>query len=319
MTPGTARLAAIDDVVAAFRAQPRIRAGSLIITVYGDAIAPRGGTVWLGSLIGLLSPFGLNQRLIRTSVFRLVRDGWLEAEQIGRRSYYSLTESGRRQFENAYRRIYTGPVASWDGRWCFVLAGGLDGPRRESLRRELRWQGFGTIATTVFAHPAPDRAVLRAVLSDLGASDDVLVMQAGTGAMPNAPAERRLVQASWDLRELSQQYHEFLERFRPVYAAVKSARRIDPEQGLLARTLLLHEYRRIMLRDPKLPAELLPAHWPGNAAYALCASIYQRVHAVTESFLSRTLETADGPLPRTAEYFYQRFGGLQRPKRMNGT
>ncbi|MDH3589938.1 MAG: hypothetical protein OEQ74_11100, partial [Gammaproteobacteria bacterium] len=79
------------DLVEDFRAQRPIRAGSLLITVFGDAIAPHGGTVWLGSLIRVLEGFGINQRLVRTSVFRLVKDGWLTTEQIGRRSYYSLT------------------------------------------------------------------------------------------------------------------------------------------------------------------------------------------------------------------------------------
>ena len=34
-----------------------------------DAILPRGGRVWLGSLIRLLEPLELNERLVRTSVF----------------------------------------------------------------------------------------------------------------------------------------------------------------------------------------------------------------------------------------------------------
>ena len=57
------------------------RAPSLIITVWGDAIAPHGGAVWLAGLIDLLAPFGINERLVRTSVFRLARDGWLAARR----------------------------------------------------------------------------------------------------------------------------------------------------------------------------------------------------------------------------------------------
>ena len=56
---------ALETLVDNFRNRRPIRAGSLIITVYGDAILPRGGTVWLGSLINLLEPLGLNQRLVR--------------------------------------------------------------------------------------------------------------------------------------------------------------------------------------------------------------------------------------------------------------
>ena len=34
-----------------------------MVTVWGDAIAPHGGAVWLSGLIRLLAPLGLNERL----------------------------------------------------------------------------------------------------------------------------------------------------------------------------------------------------------------------------------------------------------------
>ena len=81
------------------------RASSLIITVWGDAIAPHGGAVMLGGLVELLAPFGINERLVRTSVFRLAREDWLAAKPVGRQSLYRLTRDGGRRFEQAYRRI----------------------------------------------------------------------------------------------------------------------------------------------------------------------------------------------------------------------
>ena len=84
-----------------FRSRPTMRAGSLIITMFGDAIAPRGGVVWIGSLIRVLSEFGVSERLVRTSVFRLSKDDWLDVNPVGRRSYYRLTKGGVRRFEQA--------------------------------------------------------------------------------------------------------------------------------------------------------------------------------------------------------------------------
>lgn len=50
-----------------------LKAKSLLITVWGDCVAPHGGTVWLRSLINLVEPLGLNDRMVRTAVFRLQR------------------------------------------------------------------------------------------------------------------------------------------------------------------------------------------------------------------------------------------------------
>ena len=147
---------AVQQLVEDFCQQRPIRAGSLIITVYGDSIAPRGGTVWLGSLINILEPLGLNQRLVRTSVFRLAKEDWLISEQIGRRSYYSLTGSGRRRFEKAFKRVYAPVLPDWDGRWCIVLTSQIDSELRKSVKEELGWLGFGNIAPGVMAHPTVD-------------------------------------------------------------------------------------------------------------------------------------------------------------------
>ena len=77
------------------------RAPSLIVTVWGDALAPHGGAVVLPGLIGLLAPFGINERLVRTSVFRLARDGWLAAQ---RRSAGAAAIADRRRRAAIRRR-----------------------------------------------------------------------------------------------------------------------------------------------------------------------------------------------------------------------
>ncbi len=300
----------VAQLIRDFREQRPMRAGSLIITFYGDAIAPRGGTVWLGSLIRLMAAFGASHRLVRTSVFRLARDGWLSSRQIGRRSYYSLTEVGRRRFDAATRRIYSRPPQDWDGSWCLVIMPAGNTGTRETLRKELGWLGFGAFSTGVMAHPAPDMTALKGTLRELGAEHDVVTLRGQTldGELP--AALHGLVGSCWKLGELGDRYDSFLARFGPVMKSVRAARRLEPELCLQARILLIHEYRKILLRDPQLPTELLPAEWAGTAAYELCRELYCLTHAPAEKFLSRVLETEDGGVPEPAAYFYERFGGL---------
>ena len=74
-----------------FQARPPVRAWSLIITLYGDAIVPRGGSLWLGSLVDIMSLFKIDAGHVRTAMSRLTADGWLTREKAGRNSYYRLT------------------------------------------------------------------------------------------------------------------------------------------------------------------------------------------------------------------------------------
>jgi len=293
-----------------FRSRPTRRAGSLIVTVFGDAIAPRGGTVWIGSLIRAMTDFGISERLVRTSVFRLARDGWLDVDQVGRQSYYRLTEEGARRFAQATHRIYGEPRQSWEGDWCLVLTSGLDSDRRELVRRELSWLGFASIAADLLAHPSPDPADLDNQLKRLDSGDLIVMNGRGRGPTLQNGAIRELVHRSWNLRDIEQRYEAFLGRFRPVFTASRRCRAVPARMAFQIRTLMLQEYRKIVLRDPLLPAELLPQAWHGVPAYQLCRNLYRRVYSAAEEYLSETMETADGPLPPPSPDFYRRFGGL---------
>ncbi|OAI94701.1 phenylacetic acid degradation operon negative regulatory protein PaaX [Pseudomonas putida] len=303
-------LTPLDHLIERFQQQTPIRASSLIITLYGDAIEPRGGTVWLGSLIQLLEPMGINERLIRTSIFRLTKENWLTAEKVGRRSYYSLTGTGRRRFEKAFKRVYAANPPAWDGSWCLAVLTQLPQDKRKQVREELEWQGFGAISPGVLGCPRCDRADINATLQDLGAQEETILFETTAQDVLASKALRAQVRESWKIDELASHYSEFIQLFRPLWQVLKDQGSLDPKACFLARVLLIHEYRKLLLRDPQLPDELLPGDWEGRAARQLCRNIYRLVQGAAEQWLEAAMETADGPLPEAGAAFYKRFGGL---------
>ena len=286
-----------------FRAQRPLRAGSLLITVFGDAIAPRGGAVTLGSLIRLAAPFGLTERLVRTSVARLARAGWLAAQRSGRRSEYRLTPGGARRFAAATRRIYGASPQDWDRVWTLALLP----PRHTRLREELEWLGFGALNGTLLAHPSYSPAQVRRWLRR-GAGATLLLRAHND----DLGADRRLAGRGWDLKDLAQRYRRFVAAFAPVETALARAPPA-PATAFLVRTLLIHEYRKIHLRDPLLPPPLLPPRWVGSAAYELCARLYGRVFVAAEEHLSGTAHRLHRALPPAAGGAPARFGGITPP------
>jgi phenylacetic acid degradation operon negative regulatory protein len=288
------------------------RAPSLVVTVWGDAIAPHGGAVMLPGLIRLLTPFGINERLVRTSVFRLARESWLSARRVGRRSLYRLTPDGGRRFQEAYRRIYAPPAEAWDGSWEVVVADGVPARSRQSLRAELRWEGFGAVAAGVFSRPSRGGGALARILAAHGAGGHAIAARAHDDAKLGGASLADAVPLAWDLPGIAADYRRFLKRFGGVIERFRRTRADDrhPEQCFVARTLLVHEYRRVMLRDPRLPAALLPLDWPGLAAYALTRDFYRLVRTGAERHLVAVLEGPRGTLPSADATFFERFGGL---------
>lgn len=291
------------------RAPPRAK--SLVVTVWGDALAPHGGAVWLSGLIRLLAPLGLNERLVRTSVYRLGREGWLTKRQAGRRSLYRLTAQGRRRFENAYRRIYAVPTETWDGGWDLIVSPApAAADERDKLRRELAWEGFGAIGAGVFARPArTGQTRATEIVGAVGGARRMLLLHSRE-VQPATMPLAALLKPCWDLQGLDADYRRFIARFRRVVELFRDATAADPEQCFIVRTLLIHEYRRVTLHDPQLPAVMLSARWPARDAYALCRDFYRLTHRCAEQHLAVTLQAGGGRLPPAAPYFYRRFGGL---------
>lgn len=246
------------ELVEAFSGTRPIHANSLLLSVYGDTICPYGGTIWLGSLIKLVEPLGINQRLVRTSVFRLSEKGILQSYQQGRRSYYTLTERGLRQFQTASQRIYAARTPSWDGDWRIVMTtlGNLDQEQREALNKELVWLGFSRLSTGIYAHPTADLEVVRTMLEDRQFSHDVAILQAADPVQSSA--SNPLIRQCFDLHASDTQYHEFVDTFQPILEAAHKVHTPDPALSFLVRILLIHKYRYILLHEPELPRELLP-------------------------------------------------------------
>jgi phenylacetic acid degradation operon negative regulatory protein len=300
----------MDGLVRSLVRRRPLRAGSLLVTVFGDAISQHGNSVWLGSLIRALEPLGLNARQLRTAAFRLVREGWLSASQRGRRSFYSITDHGLRQYARAARRVYASERPPWDGMWTLVIAAGVESAARPQLRRELLWQGYGQLAPGVFAHPIGDRALLDEVLREQGVADRVAVLRTTAVDARDGAMLAALAREHWGLEHAARRYRDFLRLFEPAAGALSAGPPPAPHQAFLLRTLLIHEYRRIVLHDADLPDELLPEDWPGYRAAELTARLYRKLHPEALRFLTEEMTGADGPLPPPGAAYFQRFAGL---------
>lgn len=274
-------------VLAALRAAPS-RTGSVIITVYGDAIAPRGGSIALADLLALMAALGAGDGVVRTAVSRLARDGWLDRERAGRNSFYRLSGHGVREFADAIPRIY-GPLDTpWGGqlRLAFAEAG--------VERTMLEQAGYALLAPGVLV--APDTALSPA-------STPALL---GTGS---AASMKDLAARAWPLAEVASAYEGFVGVFEDVAAEAGQLGSLD---AMALRTMLIHEYRRVALRDPRLPPGLLPEGWPGTVARTLCLCLYTTLAPASERWLDAS-RNGSGPLPRGPDPVLRFSGGGRWP------
>jgi len=301
---------ALTPILARLRKTDPPRAKSLCVSLLGDAIAAHGNAIWLGDLIALLAPLGLNERLLRTSVVRLVTQHWLQSERHGRRSLYRLSAQGLQLTARASTRIYGAATQAWNGEWTLVALPRTDNGlvERTQLRRELLWEGFGMIAPGLFAHPQTQARVAHDILEKLGIPERALVLSARDLAQAGGLPITSLVQTCWNLSAVARQYRQFLRRFSTL-ETVLQAEPPTPADAFAARMLLLHNWRRIVLHDPQLPPELLPPDWPGHAARALCGKLYWTLFDASEAHLYAVAGQGQERYTDLAPDVWARFGG----------
>lgn len=264
-----------------------LRVWSIVITTFGDAIVPRGGQIWLGDLIRLFERLRISPSTLRTAISRLAADGWVERKTYGRRSFYALSATRAAIFQAAERRIYAAGPPSWpDRRWLICQPAAPDA---------LRSLGFGALPGGWMARPetshSPDASA---------ALHDSLVFD-GRLRSPLDPA------AVWPLADLATQYRSLIGAYEPIRNALDT---LSPEDAMIARTLLVHDFRRIVLKDPDLPEALLPKDWPGGTMRALIRALYPRLQRTSATWLRNCLATPKTPLPDPNQLFYERFGGI---------
>ena len=271
------------------------RTGSIVITVFGDAIVPRGGSVWLGTLLEFFEQLDIDASVVRTAMSRLAADGLFERNKVGRKSFYRLVKSERQTFDIATRHIYGPPASDWTGRFELLLIG--NGEDRDASREALKNAGFGSPLPGVWVAPSgvpvPDEAA-GAIRLEVSAEDD---------------SGRRLLSESWPLDRTADAYQKFMKSFEPLRGWIMSGEQLADADAFTARILLIHHYRRVVLRDPLLPTALLPRDWPGQAARRLCGEIYRRLLPASEQWLDAHATNENGPLPKPSGALGRRFDG----------
>lgn len=256
-------------------------ARSLLMTVFGEFVLPRGRPVWTSTLVDALGTFGIEEKSARQALARTAAEGWLVSERVGRRVRWSLTPPGRRLLTEGAGRIYGFGRSNgeWDGRWLMVLVSVPEAKRdlRHSLRTRLTWAGFGSPTPGVWISPDTGRQdEAGRILTELGLDAEAMSFIAGYAKIGDEDA---MVARAWDLTTLEERYEDFIDEFTGL----------NPDTGeavLHAQTRLVHEWRRFPFLDPQLPARLLPPNWSGAQA----AELFHRKHVEWRSTARRHWE-----------------------------
>jgi len=275
----------------------RIRVWSLVVTIFGDAIEPRGGVLRLGALQQITNRIGIESNALRTAMSRLASDGWLERQRIGRASFYHPSQMASRENAAASHVIYNFFPLGWNGNWLFALAAEPEGFALET-KRNLHSNNFAFTGRKLAIAPDLDTDIC--VKEIPGA----LMFNAKSRAADGTDAISRDLEFHYDS---TGSYNEFLNTASSLLSTIENIGNYDSLDAMVLRSLLVHNWRRIVLKDVYWPAQLRKKDWPGFAAQHLMRNLYRRLLKPSEQWLSQVEGTPSGKLPAAGKELLRRF------------
>lgn len=219
----------------------------MVITVFGDLVQHRGGQISTAKLGEVLGRVGVEKGALRTALSRLARDGWMQTERIGRTSHYRLSQQGLARFVPATKQIYAPARITPVARWAMMLK--IDATGRHD--------------------------VSVCPLDEAEKQGDCLVV-----------GELRGFSEAYRTGLLTDDHRHALTVLAADIDALSKVEISDPLAAAAARLLLIHRWRRIVLRFADIPCELMPANAPLSNPRHAVAQAYWRLSDVGEDWIS---------------------------------
>ncbi|MGJ8605083.1 MAG: PaaX family transcriptional regulator C-terminal domain-containing protein [Marivita sp.] len=244
------------------------RVWSLLVTMFGDlAIAPEArmsGT----TIAALTATIGIKPEATRVALHRLRKEGWIDSHRLGRQSRYGLTNTGRDTTNAAWHRVY-GPSPA-DAPLFLVT----EDPMAQAD-----------------AAPAPRGSTMVQIAPRLFVSDQStwLPTHWAVPLDPSRPVPKWVADklCPTDLQTASQALHR-----RLAYVQADTGLEGAPLLHATAlRVLIVHEWRRLILRVPPFPEELFAQGWHGEACRNAVSDLLARLPAPDLADLDTAIDT----------------------------
>ena len=233
----------------------------------------RGGELPGSWFVRALRAAERDEAAIRQTLYRMEREGELTSRRAGRRKFYAPSGYAKAEIEAGTAKIFQRPARTWDRRWTMIHVG-LRTPalatHRERVIALLAVEGFARVDANLFVHPWPAAERLYHALPARARADVVIVR----GELESPESQPALV-ARWRLDRLAQRYGRSVKWLEALREQVSAG--VRDRDAFLMRFAVVFEHLGVAWDDPELPAELLPAGWPGDRARRLAASLYDRL------------------------------------------
>jgi phenylacetic acid degradation operon negative regulatory protein len=222
-----------------------------MVSLFGDLAREEGQRIDGPVLSAIMHRLQVKPEAVRVALHRLRNEGWIVSRKSGRISRHSLSDKGRRESAEASPRIYARPDAE-EG-WQVVL---LEADTAE-MQALMVGSGFTSVAPRFYVGPQDAQPPKGALAFDGQTAPEWLKEQA-------APEPYRAA------------YAALADTLTRLQADLPDPGCLSPIEVAVLRCLIVHNWRRLVLKHPPLPPMLVAQDWPGHRCHRRVMELLDR-------------------------------------------
>lgn len=225
-----------DEIVEELTRCGQNRTWSIIVTIFGDLAQNPLDEISGPLLSSLTSKIGIKPQAMRVALHRLRRDGWIVTEKLGRTSKHRLSKFGLEQSAIASPRIYS-RESEVPTQWHILITDPLAPKTNHTLGK----RGYLSVRNGVYIGEGKAPTI----------PTNDLVLEGNLSSIPDW-----LKTAVAD-PETIQEYTQLVENITFVNDILVRGYIPSQIEVAIIRTLIVHNWRRIVLRQSDLSVEFL--------------------------------------------------------------
>ncbi|MFY0595607.1 MAG: PaaX family transcriptional regulator [Cognatishimia sp.] len=228
-------------LVATFNDDQTPRVWSLLVTVFGELTQGKDVHVSGSMLSRICAEIAIKPEAMRVALHRLRKNGWINSQKSGRTSDYFLTSYGLEETLKARPIIYATRPPS-ERAWLCICNSGQQKP--EGV--------VSTGAQSFVTNTQPSDSDLFAI--ELQPDESLPCWMFDKICDPNTISEAVLL----------------AEKLRSLNGVLNANVNFSPLQTAVLRILIVHSWRRIVLKVPPLPDHMFGSNWAGKYCRSTC-------------------------------------------------
>jgi len=213
------------------------RTWSILVTIFGDLAQNPEDEISGPLLSSLTKRIGIKPQAMRVALHRLRRDGWIVTEKSGRTSKHRLSEFGLTQSATASPHIYAQTVKTPEA-WHIIVAN----PAVQIDDKSLVIRGYRRILSGIYIGGGTE-------------PQDTSEFLVVTGSLSTIPKWLQDLIAN---EAIIADHIRLRRSLSIVEYALENGYAPTIVEAAVIRTLIVHDWRRMALRQPDLSVEFVP-------------------------------------------------------------